>query len=122
MNVEHLGIYAVDPAALAAWYGEVLELKELRRITKEGRPPVVFLQGETGAVIEILPTDDAPARRELTSPGFAHLGIAVADFAAEEARLEALGIDLWGIRSTSNGWRIGYFRDPEGNILELVQR
>jgi len=122
MNVEHVGIYAQDSAALAAWYASAVGLREIRRIEKEGRPPVVFLKGEQGAVLEILPTDAAPIQRDLNCPGFTQLGILVADLDAEQKRLTGLGAEVWGVRDTSNGWRIGYFNDPEGNILELVQR
>jgi len=122
MKVEHVGIYAQDTAKLSEWYARVLGLSERRRIEKEGRPPIVFLGGETGAVVEILPTETAPAARDLTCPGFTHLGIAVDDLDAERERLAALGVEMWGVRATSNGWKIGYFNDPEGNILELVQR
>lgn len=122
MNVEHVGIYAQDSATLAGWYASILGLKELRRIEKEGHAPVVFLQGEAGAVVEVLPTDVAPAERDLKRPGFTHLGIVVDDLDAQQERLAALGVELWGVRATSNGWKIGYFNDPEGNILELVQR
>jgi len=122
MNIEHVGIYANDSAELSGWYADVLQMTEIRRIEKEGRPPVVFLQGEAGAVVEILPTDAGPVERDLSCPGFTHLGIAVDDLDAEQARLAGFGVEMWGIRATSNGWRIGYFRDPEGNVLELIQR
>jgi predicted enzyme related to lactoylglutathione lyase len=46
----------------------------------------------------------------------------VANLDTEKARLEKQGVEVWGVRSTSNGWTIGYLRDPEGNILELIQR
>jgi len=121
MDVEHIGIYAQDSAAMAAWYVRVLGLKEIRRIEKDGRPPIVFLSGETGAVVEILPTDEAPAERSLKTPGFTHLGIVVGDLDAQTKRLAELGVELWGVRSTSNGWKIGYFHDPEGNTLEFIQ-
>ena len=122
MNIEHFGIYAQNSGELAAWYEKALQLKELNRIEKEGRAPVVFLQGDKGAVVEILPTDAPPAKRDLKSPGFTHLGIVVENLEAQQKRLAALGVEMWGIRATSNGWKIGYFHDPEGNILELVQR
>ena len=122
MNVEHVGIYARDSGALAEWYARTLELREIRRIEKEGRPPIVFLQGDRGAVIEILPTDAAPSDQNLDSPGFTHLGIVVEDLVVQGERLADLGVQLWGVRDTSNGWKIAYFNDPEGNILELVQR
>lgn len=122
MNLEHIGIYARNPAQLAKWYADVLDLKEVLRIEKEGRPPVVFLQGETGAIVEILPTDAAGVERDLKCPGFTHVGIAVDDFGAQQQRLAKIGVEVTNIRSTSNGWQIGYLHDPEGNILELVQR
>jgi len=122
MNIEHIGMYATDSAVLADWYMEVLGLRVVNRIEKAGRPPVVFLQGASGAIIEILPTEIARNERELTCPGFTHLGLVVADFEGDRKRLEARGVEMWGVRKTSNGWTIGYLRDPEGNILELVQR
>lgn len=121
MNVEHVGIYATDSVALAEWYAKALGLREIRRIERDGRPPVVFLQGEKGAVIEILPTDVESATRDLKCPGYTHLGIVVDDFVGEKDRLAAHGVKFSGVRTTSNGWTIGYFEDPEGNILELVQ-
>jgi len=122
VNIEHVGIYANDSADLSSWYARVLQMTEIHRIEKEGRPPVVFLQGESGAVVEILPTDARPVEHDLSCPGFTHLGIVVDDLDAEQARLARLGVEMWGIRATSNGWRIAYFNDPEGNVLELIQR
>lgn len=122
MNIEHIGIYAKDSDGLAKWYAKSLRLDEVRRIEKDGRPPVVFLKGTSEVVVEILPTSESAVARELSTPGFTHLGIVVDDLDAEQARLAELGVDMWGIRSTSNGWKIGYFRDPEGNTLELIQR
>jgi catechol 2,3-dioxygenase-like lactoylglutathione lyase family enzyme len=58
----------------------------------------------------------------LDSPGFSHLGLLVEDFAAFEQRLKAHNVKLWGVRTTSHGWKIGYFNDPEGNVLEIIQR
>ncbi|MEW5826098.1 MAG: VOC family protein [Candidatus Bipolaricaulota bacterium] len=123
MNVEHIGLYAGDSAALAAWYEDVLGLRVVNRIEKPGRPPVVFLQGAGGAVLEILPTTaGAEPSGEVERRGFTHLGIPVEDFETQRGHLATRGVDVWGVRTTSNGWTIGYFRDPEGNVLELIQR
>ena len=122
MNIEHIGLYATDSAMLADWYRDVLGLRVTSRIEKAGRLPVVFLQGADGAILEILPTQTADGDRELDRPGFTHLGLPVANLDAEKVRLEGHGVEVFGIRSTSNGWTIGYLRDPEGNILELIQR
>jgi catechol 2,3-dioxygenase-like lactoylglutathione lyase family enzyme len=122
MDVEHVGIYSKDSNALAEWYCTTLGLHEVRRIAKEGHPPVVFLQGDRGAVVEILPSSEPGARRDLKCPGYTHLGIPVPSIAKEKERLAGVGIEMWGIRETSNGWTIGYLNDPEGNVLELIQR
>jgi len=122
MNIEHIGIYSQDPAALAAWYSRVLGLHEVRRIEREGRPPVVFLQGATGVVVEVLPAVSPGAPRRLDAPGYSHLGIVVDDIEGTRDRLADEGIELTGVRATSNGWTIGYLTDPEGNIIELVER
>ena len=122
MEIEHVGLYAADPAALARWYEDVLQLRVVNRIEKAGYPPVVFLRGASGAVLEILPSEVAALSHEVNSPGFTHLGLPVSDLDAERRRLVARGVEVWGVRTTSNGWTIGYFRDPEGNVLELIQR
>jgi len=123
MHIEHIGVYARDTASLSDWYTRALQLHEIRRIERgDGRQPVIFLQGETGAVVELLPTGESALAKDLKTPGFTHLGIVVGNLEVEAERLRTLGIAVRDIRETSNGWTIGYFSDPEGNILELVQR
>lgn len=122
MNIEHVGVYANDTEVLSIWYKHTLGMRETHRIEKAGRPPVVFLQGETGAIVEFLPTSELKRERALNCPGYSHLGIVVENIDQEIGRLAGLGVDVKGVRSTSNGWTIGYFDDPEGNTLELIQR
>jgi catechol 2,3-dioxygenase-like lactoylglutathione lyase family enzyme len=122
MRIEHIGIYARDTRALADWYRNRLGFHVIRTLEKEGRPPIYFLAAEEGGEIEILPTDEERSDRALTAPGLSHIGLVVDDFEAIERRLEAGGLQLHGVRDTSNGWRIGYFEDPEENTLEIVYR
>lgn len=122
MNAEHIGIYARDPTQLSDWYCEKLGFSVVRTLEKEGRPPIYFLQGEEGMVIEILPTSGTRASRGLSDPGFSHIGLLVPDFDQAAAALKAGGIAIHDVRATSNGWTIGYFEDPEGNQLEIVCR
>ena len=122
MKIEHIGIYAHDTVALADWYVDTLNLRVVQRLDKAGRPPIFFLEGDEGRVIELLPTDELHANRALNAPGFSHIGLVVPDFDAAEKHLERKGVRLHGARDTSNGWRIAYFEDPEGNTLEIVHR
>jgi glyoxylase I family protein len=122
MYAEHVGLYAADPVELAKWYIETLGFEVVRTLEKEGRPPIYFLKGDQGLVIEILPTNAARAARELSDPGYSHLGLIVEDFDQAAASLQSKGVSLSNVRQTSNGWTIGYFDDPEGNRLEVVYR
>ncbi len=122
LKAEHIGIYAKDTMGLSQWYIDKLGFKVINTLEKEGRPPIYFLQGEGGLVVEILPTNSSKKERELSSPGFSHLGLVVDDFEESKQALEDRGVNLDNIRNTSNGWTIAYFTDPEGNQLELVYR
>jgi catechol-2,3-dioxygenase len=122
MKLEHVGIYAKDVEALAKWYITVLNLKVTRKLEKPGRPPIYFLKSDEGLEIEILPTIKEGKTRDLEDKGLSHIGIVVEDFDTVASQLASKGISLHGVRYTSIGWKIGYFEDPEGNILEIVQR
>ena len=122
MRLEHFGIYARDTQALADWYADVLGFRVVRTLEKEGRPPIFFLAAAEGGEVEILPTQEAHLDRSLTQGGFSHIGLVIDDFEAMESGLNTKGIRLEGVRETSNGWKIGYFQDPEGNTIELVRR
>lgn len=122
MQFEHIGLYAQDPEALAQWYCDTLGFKVIKRLERGQKPPVFFLAACSGMQLEILPTERPRLDKDVDSPGFSHLGIVVDDFSSMEQYLSAKGVKLWGVRTTSSGWKIGYFCDPEGNILEVVQR
>jgi catechol 2,3-dioxygenase-like lactoylglutathione lyase family enzyme len=122
MKLEHFGIYARNTKALANWYIHTLGFRIVRTLEKEGRPPIYFLVAEGGGEIEILPTEKEHPTRSLDQGGFSHMGLIVDDFDGTETTLRAKGVAIEGVRETSNGWKIGYFKDPEGNVLELVQR
>lgn len=122
MNAEHIGIYAKDSIGLSQWYIDTLGFTVVNTLEKEGRPPIFFLKAEEGMVIEILPTTSIPVARQLSDPGYSHIGLVVDDFDQASASLKSKGVILHNVRQTSNGWTIGYFEDPEGNRLEIVYR
>lgn len=122
MNAEHIGIYAQDTSRLSQWYVDNLGFKVVRTLEKEGRPPIFFLQAEEGLAIEILPTNSPRGERQLSDPGYSHIGLVVDDFNKVVTSLQAKGVVVQDIRTTTNGWTIGYFDDPEGNRLEMVYR
>jgi catechol 2,3-dioxygenase-like lactoylglutathione lyase family enzyme len=122
MYAEHIGLYAGDPVELANWYVDTLGFEVINTLEKEGRPPIYFLKGNQGLVIEILPTSAQRSTRELSDPGYSHIGLVVEDFDQAAFSLQSKDVSLFNVRQTSNGWTIGYFDDPEGNRLEIVYR
>lgn len=121
----HIGIMAKDPEGLCKWYCDVLGFKVIFEIPKtERRPhPIYFIQFGTKTTIEILPASDREKiERETNDPGFSHIGILVDDFDETAKSLESKGITLRNVRQTGLGWKIGYFDDPEGNLIEIVFR
>ena len=122
LRLEHFGIYSEDTKGLADWYTDVLGFRVVRTLEKDGRPPIFFLAADQGGEVEILPTKEPHIDRSLSQGGFSHIGLIIDDFEAVESRLSRKGIQLEGVRDTSNGWKIGYCEDPEGNTIEFVRR
>ncbi len=120
MQIDHIALGARDPLALALWYEQWFGLREELVLHSAVRPPIVFLIDESGQRIEIVPrtSGQCPAVKG-RSP---HLAFSVEDVGRELERLRSVGTAVIEDRKTSVGWRIAYFTDPEGNLLELVQR
>ena len=122
-NIEHIGIYTANPERLRDWYCQTLGFAVVRKLEKAGRPPIFFLRASEGAQIELLPTTKtASCKRELMDAGYSHIGIVVRDINAVRQVLENKGVEVWGVRTTSNGWTIGYCYDPDGNTIEFIER
>lgn len=66
-----------------------------------------------------------PPRTDLrpSQPGYTHIALEVSDLDAELARLSEAGLQRWTdpVR-TPGGRRVVYVRDPDGNLVELVER
>jgi glyoxylase I family protein len=122
LGIEHLAIAAKDPLRLADWYAETLGFKTMAR--NDQSPPTLLIAGPSGAVIEVMPDNgEAPTRHAWADPGIRHIALRVDDLDAERARLEALGIE--SIRpggEAMGGGRLWNFADPEGNVLQIVER
>ena len=101
-KAEHIGIYAKDPVGLSNWYMDKLGFKVIRTLEKEGRPPIYFLEGNGGTVLEILPTNLTKSERELSAPGFSHLGLVVADFEKSQQKLEENGVMVENVRNEAS--------------------
>jgi len=120
MRIDHAALAAEDPAALSAWYEQWFGLQEEGRLVSPTRPPVIFLRDDAEQRLEIVPGRPSPWARE---NGFAtHVAFSTDEIDVDMKRLQGSGIRIVEQRTTSAGWKIAYFCDPAGNLLEMVQR
>jgi glyoxylase I family protein len=122
-SLEHIGLPALDSAALAAWYERTLGA---RRLWDNGQtPPTALLALGDGAWLEIYPANpgENPGREDNKRSGFRHLALRVDSIESARAELQARGVVITEeIRPAAGGGRVLFFADPDGNLLHLVER
>ena len=117
-GVEHVGVLARDTEALATWYKETFGATEVSRGTDT--PAVIFLRFGGGALLELVPAADSPA---VAPSDHVHVCFSVRDIEAAARGLRECGVELERpIFTVYEGSRVAFFRDPEGNLLQLAQR
>lgn len=120
LGVDHPAVSAVDVDRLADWYCNVLGYTKYFRHGK----PVWMLIAPDNTLLEIMPEDNTPRPVRTTwTPGWSHLALRVSDIELAIARLNEQGI-TWGgeLSAAIGGGRVRNFYDPEGNMLQLVER
>ncbi|MCY3781360.1 MAG: VOC family protein [Chloroflexi bacterium] len=123
MRLEHIAFNVEDPAAVAAWYCEHLDMRIVRSFAEP--PQIHFLADGAGkSLIEIYsnPLGSFIDYRQHHPVTF-HLAFAVDDMDATRQRLVAAGAALDGdVDNRANGDKLAFLRDPWGCAIQLVQR
>lgn len=118
LNMNHTALRVMDVKKAFHFYHEVLELPVVRIIGPEESPRIVFLQG-----IELSgrrPEDES-------TDCFSHLGLEVSDIKEVVEELKKKGIvfdtEVRDIKFEEEGKavKITFFKDPDGNRVELVE-
>ena len=123
LQMEHFAINTEDPAAMARWYCDHLNMK----VARSGPEPISmrFLADASDRVVmEIYcnPPEKVPDYASI-DPLVLHLAFATDDVEATAARLVAAGAKPEGqIFSTPEGDRIAMLRDPWGFCIQLCKR
>ena len=119
-GVEHTGLIVRNSERLAAWYTEVLGARIVSRSSDD--PPILFLSFGHASLLELIPSSHVDERT--TASDHVHLCLAVADdLETAVATLAALQVRLERpVFRAYDGSPVAFFRDPEGNLLQLVQR
>lgn len=121
INGSYYALVVADIDAASAWYGETLGLEETSRLADEGRYAIVNL-GRPGLAVELLQLAAASARPEGYLTGPFKIGMLVADLDAFLATLPADIETPRVIEDEENGLLLVQLRDPDGNIVQIMQR
>ncbi|MDD3586885.1 MAG: VOC family protein [Thermoguttaceae bacterium] len=119
-GIDHPAIAAIDPRILAEWYcfhlGYTVHFDNVAENT-------LILKAADGSFLEIMSCDSSPRSMTTKAPGFAHLALRVKDLDAAAKRLSDAGIKVEPkkIKAQGGGF-LRNFYDPEGNMLQFVQR
>lgn len=131
-RLDHVGLNVADLHAMTAWYAAAFGLEvefefALDQLDFRG----AMLRSPEGWRIELLHRDGNVAGLQATSPveaaltrGFGHLALDVPDVDSAYDKLLAAGAtDRMSPRpSPEPGVRMAYVADPEGNLVELLDR
>lgn len=135
MRAHHVGITVSDLDRCLPFYRDVLGLDVIDRFSVSGEAfstgvgledatgNFVHLDAE-GARVELVsyePPGEERARDRVDQPGASHLGLAVEDMAVF---YEGLPDDVETVsepQTTESGSTILFVRDPEGNLVELIE-
>jgi catechol 2,3-dioxygenase-like lactoylglutathione lyase family enzyme len=144
-GIDHVNLVVDDMPAMINFYRDVLGLRVTKQATIRGpwieavtgladvEADVAFLELPDGPAIELLhyrtPRGERPAGLgHSNTPGFRHIALRVRDIHAVAAAMRHSGAEFLGqvqqVPATQVDYadvrkRLVYFRDPEGNLLEL---
>jgi lactoylglutathione lyase len=130
---DHVGINVADLARAEAWYQKAFGLQRefATRVDAVALDIVMLRDPEHGHRVELLHRPGSgpglraanPAEAALTE-GFGHLAFGVASLGATHSRLIGLGAReiMPPQPSPEPGVRMSFLADPEGNLVELVER
>ena len=119
---DHVHLRSPDPDAAARFYVEALGAVPLTRSPPGQNLRVVVDLGGLQLFIEQVPAATPPA----SAPpfvGLEHIALRVDGFDAAMADLEAKGVKLTAPPSSPRpGIRIAFIRDPDGVLIEILER
>lgn len=120
-SIAHVAIVTSDLDRAARFYTEVVGFREVRRLETTHSGTIVFLSVD-GTILELF-GDGAPVDPEAAEGKvrYSHMALLVDDVDAEYERLKAAGAPFHIEPTTPEpGLRVAFFRDPDGNPVELI--
>jgi len=124
--IHHIAFRCRDIAAQEAFYTKHFGFRRCRTF-RRGEPGEFFMLKLGPVRLELFPSENPPPESEKggeQTVGFRHLAFAVPKLETILDALRADGIEpdpIVELGHMSPGFRIAFFRDPEGNIMELME-
>ncbi len=116
-GLEHTAIASPDPKKLAQWYVDNLGFH-----INHTYDVFFFVKAPNGTMLEIIPSEGDWTTPKMKDRGIRHLAIAVDDFDAGYADLKAKGVKILVEPYETQGNRLVFFEDGDGNIVHLIHR
>jgi catechol 2,3-dioxygenase-like lactoylglutathione lyase family enzyme len=134
-TAHHVGITVHDLDRAVEFYREVLGFGELDRFTVSGSEfaSAIDVEGATGTfahldaggtrleLIEYEPEGESIPTEKINGPGATHLGLSVANIEDFYESLPDAIETLNEPQTTESGSTILFVRDPEDNLVELIE-
>jgi glyoxylase I family protein len=116
-GIEHFAIASPNPQRLAEFYVDHLDFEITYAYSGN-----YFVQAKDGSLIEIVPSEGERPESGFRTPGIRHIAISVTEFESAYQQLLKGGIHFEGEPYTNEGNRLVFFKDPDGNLIHLIQR
>lgn len=132
MHIDHVGLNVANLDAQVEWYTKVFGFTTAHPFEV---PPIglrgIFLVGEDGFAIELLEKQGSSRNFKASNvaegalnQGFGHICYRVEDVAAMNEKLLAQGaVQIMPVQAAPEpGVTMAYVADPEGNLIEIIDR
>jgi glyoxylase I family protein len=116
-GLEHTAIASPNPKQLAQWYVDHLEFHI--NFEYSGN---YFVKAANGTMLEIIPSEGERGSNKMKDVGIRHLAIAVDDFDAAHKQLQDQNVQFITEPYETQGNRLVFFADGDGNIVHLIHR
>ncbi len=131
LQIHHMTVSVADVNAASKWYSEKLGFTETRRVVLDNGNVQIAWMEVPGFRIDLAQVRDSIRPKEqnavppqhMLSQGWRHLAFTVNDVDQAYEILRARGVEFISPPTTYEppGIRIVYFKDMDGNILELYK-
>jgi len=125
-GLEHVALVTTDVERAARFFVEKLGFRETMRLETSHSGTIIFVS-LGGCEVELFgrgkPKDPKESSFGGEVVGYKHITLLVDSVDEEYARLKALGVGFFmDPTSAESGLRLAFFKDPDGNAIELLQK